>query len=81
MTNVLELLIAEREKLNRAIEALSGGGRRGRPPGRRGRPPGRAAARRERRGMSAEARAAQSRRMRLYWARRRKEKAKGTAGA
>jgi len=33
---ILALLIAEREKLNRAIEALGGAGgkRRGRPPGR-----------------------------------------------
>ncbi len=31
---ILTLLIAERDKLNRAIEALGGGGkRRGRPPG------------------------------------------------
>jgi hypothetical protein len=30
---ILALLVAERDRLNRAIEALSGGKRRGRPPG------------------------------------------------
>jgi len=32
--NILAVLLAEREKLNRAIEALGGPKRRGRPPGR-----------------------------------------------
>jgi hypothetical protein len=32
---ILALLIAERDRLNRAIEALGGGKRRGRPPGRK----------------------------------------------
>jgi hypothetical protein len=32
---ILELLFAERDKLNRAIEALHGPKRRGRPPGTR----------------------------------------------
>jgi len=31
---ILALLLAERDKLNRAIEALGGPKRRGRPPGR-----------------------------------------------
>jgi len=33
--NILAVLLAEREKLNRAIEALGGPKRRGRPPGPR----------------------------------------------
>jgi hypothetical protein len=77
-TDVLQLLIAERDKLTRAIEALQSQPRRpGRPPGRRGRA---AAAlgfnRTVRRGMSAAARKAQSERMKAYWAARRKQKAK-----
>lgn len=73
---ILELLIAERDKLNQAIEALQGAAlRRGRPPknavvsapavtrdGRRG-------------GMSSAARKAQSERMKTYWVNRRKEAA------
>jgi len=58
MDNILAVLLAERDKLDRAIAALEGRGRRGRPPGRRGRPT------KKRRGnMSAAARKAQSKRM------------------
>jgi hypothetical protein len=74
---IVAALVAERDKLNRAIEALQGAAkRRGRPPknlfdislptpaptvdGRKG-------------GMVAAARKAQSRRMKAYWAKRRKE--------
>ena len=73
-------LIAERDRLTRAIEALQGPvKRRGRPPknpmavmtaavaptsnGRKG-------------GMTAAARRAQSRRMKAYWAKRKKEAGK-----
>ena len=72
--NIVQLLIAERERLNRAIEALqSATARRGRPPGSgRKAKPGR---KRGRRGMSAAARKAQSARMKAYWAQRRKQKA------
>ena len=69
--HILALLIAERDKLNRAIEALQGSvRRRGRPAGTGG------ATHRKKRGgtMSAEARAAQSERMKAYWAKRRKGK-------
>ena len=57
MADILGLLIAERDRIDRAIAALQGTGpRRGRPPGRRGpgRPPGRPkkAAKRGRRGVS-----------------------------
>ena len=67
--NILEVLLAERDKLDRAIAALGGGTRRGRPPGRRGRP-----AKKRKRGMSAAARKAASKRMTAYWAARRKQK-------
>jgi hypothetical protein len=78
--HILALLIAERDKLNRAIEALQG------PSRRRGRPPKNpltaipiAAANlaspetKKRRGMSAAARKAQGARMKAYWAKRRKQ--------
>jgi hypothetical protein len=77
--HIVTLLIAERDKLTHAIEVLQGARRRGRPPknplailaatsapapnGRRG-------------GMTAAARKAQSRRMKAYWAKKRKEAAK-----
>jgi hypothetical protein len=73
--HVVTLLIAERDKLTRAIEVLQGARRRGRPPknplaamassaaptanGRKG-------------GMTAAARKTQSRRMKAYWAKKRK---------
>jgi len=79
MDSILTTLISERDKLERAIAALQGSARRGRPPGRRGpgRPPGRkaGAAPRKRRGMSAAARKAASARMTAFWAARRKQKA------
>jgi len=67
--DILSLLIAERDKLNRAIAALKGVGRGGRRPGR---PPKAAGGRK---GMSAAARKRQSQRMKAYWAARRKGKA------
>ena len=69
---IVALLVAERDRLNRAIEALQGTvkrrGRRPKNPGTTAPPP--------RDGMSATARKAQSKRMKAYWAKRRKE-AKG----
>jgi hypothetical protein len=74
---IIALLAAERDKLTRAIDVLQGAKRRGRPPksplasiasarvpatssnGRHG-------------GMTAAARKAQSRRMKAYWAKKRK---------
>ncbi len=88
MDNILAVLIAERDKLDRAIAALQGGAKRGRPPGRRGpgrppgRPPGRKGPKRaaaRRRGMSPAARKAASERMTAYWAARRKLKAQKQA--
>jgi hypothetical protein len=78
--HILALLIAERDKLNRAIEAL------GVPVKRRGRPPknplaaavsGSAPTASKRRGLSPVKRKAQSERMKAYWAKRKKEAAKG----
>ena len=77
MTDVLTLLIQERDRLNRAIEILQS------EPKRRGRKPGSAATaaavpkkRRRRRKMSPAARKAVSERMRKYWAGRRKARGK-----
>ena len=76
MADVLQLLIAERDRLNRAIAALQGLD----APKRRGRPPGSKtkkavpAKKRGRRKMSAAQKKAVSERMRKYWASRRKGK-------
>lgn len=79
--HIVSLLIAERDRLNRAIEALQG------PARRRGRPPAavhapgapapaaKPAAKRKRPKMSAAARKAQSERMKAFWAKR-KQKSK-----
>jgi hypothetical protein len=73
---IVALLIAERDRLNRAIEALQGPG----PKARRGRPPQSAkvtpsAPVKKRKGMSPAKRRAQSLRMKAFWAARRKQKA------
>ncbi|MGD0299311.1 MAG: hypothetical protein ABSE86_19575 [Bryobacteraceae bacterium] len=77
--HIIALLIAERDKLNQAIEALQG------PIKRRGRPPknlSTAAApppalpAKKRKGLSAAARKAQSQRMKAYWAAKRKKEGK-----
>jgi hypothetical protein len=80
--HILALLVAERDKLNRAIEALQG------PVKRRGRPPKNSTtagaalaqvapvsspAKRRKGGMSAAARKAQSQRMKAYWSAKRKK--------
>lgn len=86
---ILALLIQERDKLNRAIEALQG------PVKRRGRPPKNPLAvaettavpvpDRKKRTMSAAQRKAAAERMRQYWAKKRtsekKTKSKRAAGA
>jgi hypothetical protein len=72
--HILGILIAERDRLSRAIEALQG------PIKRRGRPPkslviqAAPAPERKRRGRSAAQRRAQSEKMKKYWALRRKSK-------
>jgi hypothetical protein len=77
--HIVTLLIAERDKLTRAIEVLQGTKRRGRPPKNPGlalvaspapTPNGRHG------GMTAAVRKAQSKRMKAYWAKRRKEAGK-----
>ena len=74
MTNdILPLLIAERDRLNRAIEALQGTvKRRGRPPKNPLAALAPTAPAPPRKGMSAAARKALSERMKKYWAKRRK---------
>jgi len=74
MSNALQLLIEERDKLNRAIEVLGGA-----VPKRRGRPPGskskKAPAKKAKPGppkMSAAQKKKVSERMKKYWAARRK---------
>jgi hypothetical protein len=74
--HIVALLIAERDRITRAIEALQGPKRRGRPPKN---PLAAAAAlataapAKKRGGMSAAARKAQSERMKAQWAKRRKQ--------
>jgi len=79
---ILTLLVAERDKLNRAIEVL------GAPVKRRGRPPKNPLATaaspmavappvKRRKPRSAAQRKAQAERMKAYWAKRRKEEKKG----
>jgi hypothetical protein len=72
--HIVALLVAERDKLNRAIEALQGTKKRGRPP--KNMAPVTASARATptpRKGMSAAARRAHSLRMKAYWAKRKKQ--------
>jgi len=77
---IIALLIAERDKLNRVIEVLQG------PIKRRGRPPKTSSsasaalaptpAKKRKGGLSAAARKAQSQRMKAYWAAKRKSEGK-----
>ena len=83
MPDVLDLLIQERDKLNRAIEALGGTipKRRGRPPGSGKKASAKAAQKapaKKRRRVSTVQRKAVSERMKKYWAARR-EAAKKSA--
>jgi hypothetical protein len=75
--HIVALLIAERDKLDRAIEALQGARRRGRPPknplavmASTSAPPPNG----HKGGMTAAARKAQSRRMKAYWKKRKSAK-------
>lgn len=77
--HIVSLLVAERDRLNRAIHALQGHAkRRGRPTGSGAAPAHTAPAKRKRRrsSMSAAARKQQSERMKAFWAARRKKKSK-----
>ena len=75
---IVALLVAERDRLNRAIETLQGPARRrGRPPGSGAKIAAIAAGRpkQKRKARSAAQRKAQSERMKAFWAARRKKKA------
>jgi hypothetical protein len=78
--HIVVLLIAERDRLNRAIEALQGSAkRRGRPPKNplSSEAPSSAPAQ-KRKGRTAAQRKAQADKMRAYWAQRKKQqKSKG----
>jgi hypothetical protein len=75
--HILALLIAERDKLSRAIEALSGPTtRRGRPPKSAGTPVPAAAPAKKTRKFSAYQRKKQGERMKAYWAAKKKAEAK-----
>jgi hypothetical protein len=77
--HILSLLIVERDKLNRAIEALQGSAkRRGRPPKNQSATvaPVAAAPAKKRRRQSAAQRKAQAERMKAYWAVKRKKAVK-----
>ncbi len=88
MKDVLQILIAERDRINRAIAVLQEGTASPAPtpePTRRpvGRPKGsgkKAATKRGRRTFTDEARQAQSEKMKAYWAARRKAKEKAARG-
>ena len=81
MKDVLQILTAERDRINRAIAVLQEGSAS--EPARRpvGRPKGsgkKAAKKRGRRTFTDEARRAQSEKMKAYWAARRKAGGKAT---
>jgi len=76
--HIVALLIAERDRLNRAIEVLQGTKRRGRPP-KNALAAGIASAAepapaRKKRTFTAEQRKAQAKRMKAYWAAKKKAK-------
>jgi hypothetical protein len=72
--HIIAMLIAERDKLNRAIDALQGSGkRRGRPPKVVATPAAPVASVPKRKRQSAARRKAQAERMKAYWAAKRKK--------
>jgi len=75
--HIISLLIAERDKLNRAIETLQGSAkRRGRPPKNQSLTTALAAAPAKKKRRSAAQRKAQAERMKAYWAAKRKKETK-----
>jgi hypothetical protein len=72
--HIIALLVAERDKLNRAIEALQGAKRRGRPPKNPLALATSTAPARKARTFSAAQRKQQAARMKAYWAAKRKAK-------
>jgi len=76
---IVGLLIAERDRLNRAIEALGGSSRAAKAAAKPAKAAAAAApaqARKKRKPRTAAQRKAQSERMRQFWAARRKQQAK-----
>jgi hypothetical protein len=73
---IVALLLAERDKLSRAIEALQGPKRRGRPPKNLLAVATPAPAKRKRRRFTAAQRKAQGARMKAFWAAKKKAEAK-----
>ena len=72
--HIIALLIAERDKLNRAIDALQGSAkRRGRPPKNAETPADREVSAPKRKRRSAAQRKAQAERMKAYWAAKKKK--------
>ena len=74
--HIISLLIAERDRLNRAIEALQGSKRRGRPPKNQSQTGAVAVVAPKRKRRTAAQRKAQAERMKAYWAAKRKKEAK-----
>ena len=75
--HILALLIAERDRLNQAIDVLQRGSmRRGRPPKNVAASSHSAATPRTRAGRTTAQRRAQSKRMKEYWAKRKRADAK-----
>jgi len=71
---IIALLTQERDRLNRAIEALQGTKRRGRPPKNQlASVDGASPAPATRKSRSAASRKAQAKRMKEYWAKRKRE--------
>jgi len=75
--HIISLLIAERDKLNRAIETLQGSAkRRGRPPKDQSPTAALEAPAPKKKRRTAAQRKAQAERMKAYWAAKRKKEAK-----
>jgi hypothetical protein len=75
LEQILSLLVAERDRLNRAIEALQGGVKGpGRPAGSSNGAASEPASPRHRKAMTPAQKKAHSERMKAFWAARRKEK-------
>jgi len=75
--HIIELLIAERDKLNRAIETLQGSAkRRGRPPRHQSPTAALPTSAPNKKRRTAAQRKAQAERMKAYWAAKRKKEAK-----
>jgi hypothetical protein len=72
--HIIALLIAERDKLNVAIEALQGTKRRGRPPKNQNERGGSVSSGAPKKVWSAARKKAQAARMKAYWSKRKAKK-------